>query len=248
VPDPDIDHAKDRLSARVWETLDSCEAGRSGPVYGKIPNFTGAERAAEHLAADERWHRARVVKANPDKAQAEVRRSALLAGHLLYMAVPKLATPRPFYELDPARLTAPYDRVVTGKGAAEQAPRVGVQDMPPVDVGVCGSGAVNRDGARIGKGAGYSDLEVALLTEAGLISADTLIVTTVHTLQVLDEELPESGHDFRVDLIATPDEIIECPGPRRATGLVWDDLSPDKIAEIPVLQQLHKSRRSAPGR
>jgi 5-formyltetrahydrofolate cyclo-ligase len=32
----------------------------------------------------------------------------------------------------------------------------------------------------------------------------TTIATTVHRLQVVDAELPESGHDFRVDLIVTP--------------------------------------------
>ena len=45
---------------------------------------------------------------------------------------------------------------------------------------VCGSVAVNRRGARLGKGAGYSDIEVALLQEAGLIGPSTVIVTTVH--------------------------------------------------------------------
>jgi 5-formyltetrahydrofolate cyclo-ligase len=44
-----------------------------------------------------------------------------------------------------------------------------VADMRPVDIVVCGSVAVNRQGARLGKGAGYSDIEVALLQEAGLI-------------------------------------------------------------------------------
>ena len=47
--------------------------------------------------------------------------------------------------------------------------------------------AVNRDGTRLGKGPGYSDLEVALLAEAGLIGPATVIVTTVHPLQVLDD-------------------------------------------------------------
>ena len=35
-----------------------------------------------------------------------------------------------------------------------------------------------------------------------------MIATTVHDLQVLDEDLPEQAHDFRVDLIVTPDRII----------------------------------------
>lgn len=66
---------------------------------------------------------------------------------------------------------------------------------------VCGSVAVNRQGARVGKGGGFSDLEFALLVEAGLIGEDTLLATTVHPLQVLTEALPETPHDFGLDLI-----------------------------------------------
>lgn len=83
---------------------------------------------------------------------------------------------------------------------------------------ICGSVAVNRSGARIGKGAGYSDLEVALLIEAGLVTDETVIVAPVHQLQVVDEEIPETEHDFRVDLIVTPDEVIQCPNRRRSQG------------------------------
>ena len=100
---------------------------------------------------------------------------------------------------------------------------------------ICGSVAVNRQGVRLGKGAGYSDIEIALLHEAGLIGPETVIVTTVHSLQVLDEPLPETEHDFSVDLIVTPDEVIPCGPPRRPTGLIWEHLSPEKIAAIPVL-------------
>ena len=62
---------------------------------------------------------------------------------------------------------------------------------------------MNRSGVRVGKGGGYADLELALLVEAGLVDEATTIVTTVGRLQVLDEELPESAHDFRVDVVVT---------------------------------------------
>jgi hypothetical protein len=100
---------------------------------------------------------------------------------------------------------------------------------------LAGSVAVNRDGVRIGKGAGYSDIEVALLTEAGLIGPDTVIVTTAHPLQVIDDELPETEHDFSVDIIVTPDGIIRCGPPRRPIGIVAEHLSPEKIRAIPAL-------------
>jgi 5-formyltetrahydrofolate cyclo-ligase len=93
--------------------------------------------------------------------------------------------------------------------------------------------------ARVGKGGGFSDIEVALLVEAGVISPRTTIVTTVHTLQVVDDLLPEARHDFRVDVIVTPDNVIRASKPRPSSGIIWDDLDRAKIAEIPVLARMH---------
>ena len=94
---------------------------------------------------------------------------------MLYMAVPKLAGDLPFYLLDPASLAVPPAVAASREGAARTARKISVTQMRPVDLVVCGSVAVNRDGARLGKGAGYSDIEMALLQEAGLIGLHTVI-------------------------------------------------------------------------
>jgi 5-formyltetrahydrofolate cyclo-ligase len=104
---------------------------------------------------------------------------------------------------------------------------------------VMGSVAVAADGARLGKGGGFADLEFALATAAGLIGPDTLCVTTVHELQVVETgTIPLTSHDVPVDLIVTPDRVIDCRprhGPRTAIGICWEDLTEDKIAAIPLL-------------
>ena len=242
----DIDQAKQEVRERVWTLLERDGAAPPG-VHGHIPNFVGAERAAERLAELEAWRAAGAVKSNPDKAQLAVRLRALHEGKLLYMAVPRLATPRPFYLLDPATLTTPFETAATSGGAASAARTIGVDEMHPVDLIVCGSVAVNRRGVRVGKGAGYSDIEVALLTEAGLIRPEKMIVTTVHQLQVVDDELPETEHDFSVDVIVTPDEVIQCGPPRRPSGIVLAHLSAEKVAEIPVLAAYGVKQYQAPG-
>lgn len=162
---------------------------------------------------------------------------ALKAGKIVYMAVPRLATVPPFYLLDPHDLSMPAEEAADRAVAARVARKVGVEEMRPVDLVVCGSVAVNRAGVRLGKGAGYSDIEVALLAEAGLLTSKTTIVTTVHELQVLEEDLPEDEHDFRADFIVTPERVIECGSPKRPTGLSWERLSPEKIAAIPFLAE-----------
>jgi 5-formyltetrahydrofolate cyclo-ligase len=232
---PGTDHAKQAAREQVWASLDQTGQALPPGPHGRIPNFRGSDTAARRLAELSAWQAARVIKANPDKAQHPVRIAALEAGKLLYMAVPRLATIEPFYCMDPTVLAVPAADVTTGDGAARHAPRIGLENMQPVDLVICGTVAVSRSGIRIGKGAGYSDIEIALLTEAGLIGPQTAIATTVHDLQIIDADLPETEHDFRVDLIITPTQVIRCGPHPRPRGLYWDHLSPAKIAAIPAL-------------
>jgi len=242
-----VDQAKTAIRDRVWRQL--LEAGVVPPdSYGKIPSFEGAEATAERLAELEVWQRATTVKANPDYAQLPVRVRALNDGKLLYMAVPRMASVQPFFLLDPGTIELPPEAAAEKKGAAQVARRVGVEDMRPIDVVVCGSVAVNRSGARIGKGAGYSDLEVALLIEAGLVTDETTIVAPVHARQVVDDDIPETTHDFSVDYIITPGGVIPCSNRRRPEGLVWDDLTAEKIAAIPALAEQAAARSDGRGR
>lgn len=236
-----IDRVKQAFRERMWALLEQERAAPPG-VRGRIPAFFGAQAAADRLATLPAWHAARVVKAVPDKAQLPVRARALAEGKLVYMAVPRLADELPFYLLDPSVLPVPAAEAASSRVAATVARNVDVDQMRPVDLVVCGSVAVSRAGVRLGKGAGYSDIEVALLQEAGLIGPATTIVTTVHDLQVVDEELPETEHDFSVDLIITPSEVIACHPPRRPRGLLWQDLSAEKIAAIPALAARAKAR------
>ena len=217
---------KQEIRERVWALLQRDHVARFPGARGRIPNFRGAEQAAARLAELSEWEAAEVVKSNPDAPQLPVRRRARNDGKTLYMAVPRLAEEKPFVRVtgDP-----------TIKRALAQGIPVGLGELEPIELIVCGTVAVNRKGVRIGKGGGYSDLEFALLAERGLVSDETTIVTTVHDLQLLDEELPETAHDFRVDVIVTPNSIVRTRRRRRPPGVLWDDLDAEKIESIPVL-------------
>jgi 5-formyltetrahydrofolate cyclo-ligase len=227
--------AKQAVRERVWALLERERAARFPGATRRIPNFAGAPAAAARLASLPAWRAARVVKANPDAPQPPVRARALADGKLLYMAVPRLAEERPFILLDPERLDVPPRRAASIGGSARHGRQVGVAEMDPVDLVVCSSVAVNRHGARVGKGGGFSDLEFALLVEAGLIGTHTVVATTVHPLQVLEEALPETEHDFRLDLIVAGEEVIACRRTRRPQGILWEHLDAAKIAAIPAL-------------
>jgi 5-formyltetrahydrofolate cyclo-ligase len=234
VRDETTDGIKQPIRERVWGLLERARVTEPG-VYGHIPAFAGTEIAAGLLAGTPEWQAAQVIKAVPDRAQQPVRERALRDWKLLYMAVPKLAEDPPFCELDPASLPVTAADAASREKAIRVGRRVGPGDMRLVDMVVCGSVAVSRNGARLGKGAGYSDLEVALLAESGLLRPETVIVTTVHPLQVLDATIPETAHDFSVDLIVTTGDVIRCHPPRRPAGLDWDHLPASMIAAIPFL-------------
>jgi 5-formyltetrahydrofolate cyclo-ligase len=236
---------KDVIRQSVWSTLEETGAGL-GSVWSHIPNFVGADKAAARLAELPIWQRARVVKANPDSAQIPARLRALLDGKLLYTPVPELRDDFPFLLLDPAKLKqqgVSFEDVAPIKGALQFGQPVRFNEMQPIDLVITGCVAVTRAGARTGKGGGFADLELGIFREFGLIKPDTPMVTTVHALQVVeDERLVMQAHDWPLDWIVTPDEVIETrtvyPHPQ---GVYWDTVQPDQYRDIPFLRALKES-------
>jgi 5-formyltetrahydrofolate cyclo-ligase len=241
----DVLSAKAALRQEVWSAMREARVARFPGAAGRIPNFTGAEAAAQRLRGMPAWQAAGTVKANPDSAQWPVRQRALEDGKTVYMAVPRLAEPEPFFALDPAHLSEKPRAASSIKGATRSALRVHLADLSPVDLVVMGSVAAGEDGARLGKGGGFADLEFALASAAGLIGPHTVAVTTVHELQLYPAgAIPLTGHDIPVDFIVTPDRVIDCRpahGPRPAAGICWPDLTEEKIAAIPLLAAMRAS-------
>jgi 5-formyltetrahydrofolate cyclo-ligase len=235
----DLLAAKAALRREVWDAMRAARVARFPGAAGRIPNFTGAEAAAERLRGIREWQAAGTVKANPDSAQLPVRQRALEDGKTVYMAVPRLAAPEPFFALDPDQLSESPRKAASISGAVRSARRVTLAELSPVDLVVMGCVAAAEDGARLGKGGGFADLEFALATAAGLIGPATVSVTTVHEIQVQPAgTIPLTGHDVLVDFIVTPERIIDCRprhGPRPAAEIRWDDLTEEKIAAIPLL-------------
>ena len=157
---------------------------------GRIPNFAGAKLAAEqarrppHLEArpgDQGEPRLAADPRPPARA-----RGGQDAGHGGAAA----ARPAPVPAARPAKLSAEQIReAATIKGALRHGRVVADDELPEIDLVLCGSVAVNLKGARIGKGGGFSDIEYGLLIEAGKIDDHTVVATTVHPIQILRENL-----------------------------------------------------------
>lgn len=229
---------KDELRQKIWSKLTDAGVGAFPfPLEAWIPNFKGSNDAARRLAETKVWKAAATVKANPDAPQRKARELALAGGKRLFMAVPRLRNTHPFREIIPDE-DIPPRKAVTLKGSRKHGrPRL-PEELPEIDLILTGSVAVHRDGRRLGKGGGYSDLEFALARHAGKITEKTVIVTTVHPLQVTEEEIPFEAHDIPLDYIVTPDKVIET-GTRyeRPAGILPGILSKEYREEIPVLSE-----------
>ena len=240
-------HDKDKLRTEIWSLLKQ-QAASVGDSFGHIPNFVGADLAAKKLAALPIWQQAKTIKCNPDSPQIPVRMRALQDGKRLYMAVPRLTDDRCFVELtaeDLQRQSVSIAESAIARKALTCGKLVSFEEMEPIDLVIIGCVAAGRSGGRTGKGAGFADLELAMLTEFGLVEIDTPIVTTVHSLQVVeDSRLPMQVHDWALNWIITAEEVIETntiyPRP---TGLNWDSIRAEQWEQIPILRKLNESRR-----
>ena len=232
------------IREEVWTALETARVVRGKSVHDKIPHFIGCDDAALQVTDMPEWQAARAVKSNPDQAQRPLRRLALEQGKLLYMAVPRLKDERVFIELDPSRPEVDPAKASTISGAFKVGRPVYVAEMQPVDLVVSGSVAVNRQGVRIGKGGGFADLEYGLAAAAGILTPNTPVISTVHPMQVLAEDLPWTQHDVPLDFVVTVDEIIRCDHSAgeipRPEGIYWEDLDERKIRSIPLLVKLRQ--------
>src|SRR5690606_17645201 len=115
---------------------------------------------------------------------------------------------------------------------------VPLDELPQMDAIVAGSVAVTRDGRRAGKGAGYSDLEFAMLMELG--HEPVPVATTVHEVQIVDS-FPVEPIDQPLAAIATPERAFETsstlPPPR---GIDWERLTEADLEAMPVVRELFR--------
>ena len=247
--DPRLLQAKADLREHAWAALQEAGVARFPGAHGRIPNFVGAEDAAERLRATDAWASARVVKCNPDSPQWPVRQRALEDGKVVVMAVPRLAEDPPFLVLDPDHLPVTPRQASSIKGAGRHGAPTAVADLDPVDLVVQGCVAVDEDGARLGKGGGFADLEFAVTAAAGLLAPEAVVATTVHDVQVVGRgRVPVSSHDVRLDLVVTPTRTVEVAAADRPRPAVdWGQLTDEKVSAIPVLARLRAERDGGPG-
>lgn len=143
--------SKDEIRMRVWRLMEEKSfATFPKPVYHRIPNFVGAEKAAQNLRDLPEYKSSRVVFCNPDSPQRPVREMVLRDGKTLVMATPKLR--QGFLLIDPKHLSATNILEASTIHGAFRFGRTVEPNAVKVDLFVAGSVAVSPNGGRLGKG------------------------------------------------------------------------------------------------
>ena len=234
---------KQRIREYIWRLLEEKGVAKfPKPVYGRIPNFVGSEIAASKILEFEEYRKARVVKVSPDSPQRYIRYRCLLDGKILIMPTPRLR--EGFLILNPSKINRRnYEYASTIRGAFIYGEKILPEHLPRIDLIVTGSVAVTKNGLRLGKGGGYSELEYAILMEYDKVERSTPIATNVHDLQIV-EWLPREAYDLTVDIITTPTKIIKVKGrAERPSGIIWNLLTDEKIREIAILERLRSHHK-----
>jgi 5-formyltetrahydrofolate cyclo-ligase len=233
--------AKADARQAVWDALQGAGVARFPfPPHGRIPNFRGAEQAAERLLDHPLFAKAKRIKVNPDAPQRPLRAAALARGIVVFVPTPRLRGG--FRRYDPAKIPAAKiaDAASLSRGS-RWGEAVALRDLPRLDAIVAGSVAVTRDGRRCGKGEGYSDLEFAILRELG--HPPVPVATTVHPLQLVGG-FPRESNDLPLTLIVMAEETIAVAHPPPApTGIDWERLTEEDLDAMPVLRELQRLKR-----
>ncbi len=233
-----IKEEKTRLRRLIWDLMERSNISRfPRPVYGRIPNFVGAEEAAKKALSLNEWRRALVVKVNPDSPQRPLRELALQEGKKVIMATPRLR--QGFIMIDPAIIPKSMVRFAsTIKGAFKLGRLLRLTEIPPIDMIITGCVAVDRRGNRLGKGGGYAEIEYAILRELDVIDENIPVITTVHDIQIVDH-IPREDHDLTVDVILTPTKTLKIePRPPKPKGIYWNLLADKK--DLPLIKELRQ--------
>lgn len=177
-------------------------------VFGRAPNFIGAERAAELLAEQPEFDQAKVVFVSPDHVLRRVRELVLERGKVLAVSLPRRLTRKG----KPALLQIKERKAIKAAADIDNFLRYGQPLSLPVDLSVLSSVVVDRFGNRLTPRKGFGDREWQMLVDGGFVHERTKVATIVHPLQFAEDLIKwVVDEDVRADLIVTPEEVIR-PG------------------------------------
>ena len=236
---------KAQLRARIWDLMTRQGVALFPGAYGRTPTFRGMAEAVGRLCGLEAWARAGRVLALGEPVLEGVRLAVVQDGKTLVVPDLSLCGTGWILEIDPGRMGRERaSEAARGSGCGCAGPLEGVRALPghetaPVDLMVIGAVAVNRRGARIGRGAGGADLTYALARDRGILRSETPVAVLVHPLQIYDEPLEREPTDLPIDFIVTPAGVIAVETVvMRPKGLHPSMITAQRLETYPRLREI----------
>ena len=200
---------KQEVREWIWEKMTAEGIAQFPlPCYGRIPNFIGVEKATQLIQDLPEFKKARFIFSAPDFVLHNIRELVLQNRKQLLVATPHMLE---FLILNSNNIpTRMITKAVTIKSMYKFGNKVHLNQISrPLDIFCQGSVALDRTGNRLGKGKGYGDREYHLLKQEGIIDKQTLLITLIHDVQLIDDfsYLMESN-DVKMQIALTPSEII----------------------------------------
>jgi 5-formyltetrahydrofolate cyclo-ligase len=236
---------KSSIRAKVWSDLRNVAYPDSRFHYdfsGFIADFQGSQDAADRLMELLCYTRSKIIFIAPDNCLEYLREKTLEAGKKILMTTYGIR--RGFWLLDPEEIPPDkYLYAATLDGMEKLGRSVLLMEIEAmqllVDLMVTGTGAINMEGIRFGKGHGFFDLEWGMLYTSKVVRQETTTVAIVHDCQVLDEKLIPEEFDTVCDIVVTPTRVLNVEGVKKPVcGILWERLEPGMINDIPPLQEL----------
>ncbi|ODV83830.1 hypothetical protein CANARDRAFT_9120 [[Candida] arabinofermentans NRRL YB-2248] len=207
-----------------------------------IADFEGSSNATKQFKTHEWYKNSKLLFITPDNCLEELRYEALKDGKTILITTYGIY--RGFWLLEPSKIPKErYEYASTLDGLEKVARHITLQNMIDeklcVDVMITGTGAINYQGIRLGKGHGFFDSEWAMLYTIKAINKNTPTVAFVHDCQVLDERMTPEVFDTVCDLIVTNSTMFQVDSIAKPTcGIIWDVLDKHMFDTIPPLQEL----------
>ncbi|XP_023244890.1 methenyltetrahydrofolate synthase domain-containing protein [Copidosoma floridanum] len=235
---------KQSFREKMWVHMAKEKLTRSfRSLCSRIPFFNGYDEATKRLTELNEYKEAKLLMISPDKPQESVIIASLQQKKEVLIPRPRLLSGL-FYRVKSAAdlpEEEAKDVVVRYDIKQVQTPINFHSKDLKVDMLVLGSVCVNKAGYRIGEGEGFVDLEYAILSKMKAVDENTIIVTTVHDCQILDD-LPNElfePHDVAVDVIITPTQtIVVNPKLKRPNDIIWSNISEKRLERIPILKEI----------
>lgn len=180
-------------------------------VFGKVPNFIGAEMAAELLAQQPEFEKAKVIFVSPDHVLRRVRELVLEQGKTLAISLPM----RLMRQREIKLFQISERKAIKAAADIDNFLRYGQPLKQKIDLAVLSSVVVDRKGNRLTISKGFIDREWQILLESRFVHSGTKIATIAHPLQFADDLSNWiTEWDVKVHIIVTPEEVIRVGGER----------------------------------